>query len=131
MCGKDVNSYIGGEIPIAARASLIDRTSQFTALAISSVQTATVAFIGTADGVLHKVGRNSKGRGPRGLINQVQALIEGEEGQSHIYKSMQLSQEGMPLLGDVELDEKNGLLYMMSRQAVYKVGGGGGGDQDD
>jgi len=55
MCGKDVNSYIGGEIPISARAFLVDRTSLFTSLAISSVQTATVAFIGTSDGVLHKV----------------------------------------------------------------------------
>uniref|UniRef100_A0A914ID92 Sema domain-containing protein n=1 Tax=Globodera rostochiensis TaxID=31243 RepID=A0A914ID92_GLORO len=103
MCGKDVNSYIGGEIPISARALLVDRTSQLSALAVSSVQTATVAFIGTSDGVLHK------------------ALIEGEEGQSHIFKSIQLSPEGQPLLGDMELDEKNGLLYAMSSEAVYKV----------
>ena len=103
MCGKDVNSYIGGEIPVSARASLVDRTSLFSSLAISSVQSATVAFIGTAEGVLHK------------------ALLEGPEGHSHIFKSLQISTEGQPLLQDMELDEKNGLLYAMTRQAVYKV----------
>ncbi|KAL3114962.1 hypothetical protein niasHT_011398 [Heterodera trifolii] len=103
MCGKDVNSYIGGEIPISARALLVDRTSQITALAVTSVQTATVAFVGTSDGVLHKV------------------LIEGEEGKSRIFNSVQLSPDGQPLLGDIELDEKNGLLYAMSAEAVYKV----------
>lgn len=55
LCGKDVNSYIGGEIPITSTASLIDRTTIFTSVTFSSVQTATIAFIGTFDGVLHKV----------------------------------------------------------------------------
>uniref|UniRef100_A0A1I8BP85 Sema domain-containing protein n=1 Tax=Meloidogyne hapla TaxID=6305 RepID=A0A1I8BP85_MELHA len=103
MCGKDVNSYIGGEIPISARALLVDRTSLFTSLAISSVQTATVAFIGTSDGFLHK------------------ALLEGEDGQSHIFKSIQLSTDGHPILQDMELDEKNGFLYVLLRSDLYKV----------
>lgn len=103
MCGKDVNSYIGGEIPISAHATMVDRTSLFTALTVTSVQAATVAFIGTNEGVLHKV------------------LLEGDEGHSHIFKSMQISSEGHPLLQDMELDEKNGLLYAMTKQAVYKI----------
>nr|CAD2193070.1 unnamed protein product [Meloidogyne enterolobii] len=103
MCGKDVNSYIGGEIPISARAFLVDRTSLFTSLAISSVQTATVAFIGTSDGVLHK------------------ALLEGEDGQSHIFKSIQVSSDGTSILQDMELDEKNGFLYVLQKRALYKI----------
>lgn len=55
LCGKDVNSYIGGEIPISSTASLIDKTALFTSITFSTVQTATVAFIGTSNGVLHKV----------------------------------------------------------------------------
>jgi hypothetical protein len=48
-------------------------------------------------------------------------LLEAEDGHSHIYKTIQLGPEGQALLPDMELDEKNGLLYAMSRQAVYKV----------
>ena len=50
MCGKDVNSYIGGEIPITSRPLLVDKTSVFTSLVVTSIQSATVAFIGTATG---------------------------------------------------------------------------------
>lgn len=55
LCGKDVNSYIGGEIPITSTALLIDRVSIFTSITFSTIQTATVAFIGTSNGALHKV----------------------------------------------------------------------------
>lgn len=82
-------------------ASLIDKTSLFTSIITTSVQTATVAFIGTASGSLHK------------------ALIEGVGGSSRIIKSTRLSND--PLLQDMELDEKNGLLYVLSRSAVFKV----------
>lgn len=84
-------------------ASLIHKTSLFTSIITTSVQTATVAFIGTADGVLHK------------------ALIEGVGGSSRIIKSIRLNNNGQPLLQDMELDEKNGLLYAMSHFALYKV----------
>ncbi|KAF7629263.1 Sema domain-containing protein [Meloidogyne graminicola] len=139
MCGKDVNSYIGGEIPISSHALFVDKTSLFTSLAISSVQTATVAFIDTdmryfvacriianflfkiltinipqvfnmpdldklirmtkctSDGFLHK------------------ALLQGEDGQSHIFKSIQVSDDGHSVLQDIELDEKNGFLYINIR----------------
>uniref|UniRef100_A0A915EUN6 Sema domain-containing protein n=1 Tax=Ditylenchus dipsaci TaxID=166011 RepID=A0A915EUN6_9BILA len=103
MCGKDVNSYIGGEIPIVAMASLVDKTSLFTSITTATTQTATMAFIGTANGMLHK------------------ALIEGHDGSSKVFKSIQLTTDGSALLQDMELDEKNGLLYAMSKFTVYKV----------
>jgi len=105
LCGKDVNPYIGGEIPIIGNALLVDKTSLFTSVTTSSVQTATVAFIGTSEGTLHK------------------ALVEGEGsgGASRIYKSIQLTPDSQPLLQDSALDEKNGYLYVMSKSSLYKV----------
>ncbi|KAI1715743.1 plexin cytoplasmic rasGAP domain-containing protein [Ditylenchus destructor] len=102
MCGKDVNSYIGGEIPIVSMASLVDHTSLFTSVTADTTQAATVAFIGTASGTLHK------------------ALVEGHDTKSgsKVVKSIQLTPDGSPLLQDMELDEKNGLLYVMSRSTT-------------
>jgi plexin A len=116
MCGKDVNSYIGGEIPIVAHASLVEQGTLFTSIATTSVQSATVALIGTTSGQILKT------------------LIEaGKDQTSRVYKTIQLT-DGAPLLQvtrreisqvkylqDMELDEKNGLLYAMSRSTVYKV----------
>jgi plexin A len=103
MCGKDVNSYIGGEIPISAHATLVEQGTLFTSIVTTSIQSATVALIGTNGGQILKV------------------LIEaGKDQHSRIYKFIQLS-DGEPLLQDMELDEKNGLLYAMSRSTVYKV----------
>lgn len=42
-------------------------------------------------------------------------------GVSRIFKNIQLTPDGAPLLQDMELDEKNGILYAMSAYAVYKV----------
>ncbi len=55
LCGKDVNSYIGGEMQIEAEAALTTRDAQFTAVATNTTRAATVAFIGTQDGRLLKV----------------------------------------------------------------------------
>jgi hypothetical protein len=104
MCGKDVNSYIGGEIPIVSHATLTEQNVLFTSIAATSVQSATVSLIGTSGGQILKV------------------LIEaGKDRTSRIYKSIQLTDDGEPLLQDMELDEKNGLLYAMSRSTIYKV----------
>uniref|UniRef100_A0A914BYD4 Sema domain-containing protein n=1 Tax=Acrobeloides nanus TaxID=290746 RepID=A0A914BYD4_9BILA len=53
LCGKDVNNYIGGEIPISSEAILVDR-SLMTSVVSSTYMGATIAFIGTSNGVLHK-----------------------------------------------------------------------------
>lgn len=55
LCGKDVNSYIGGEIAIESNAALVISDSQFTAIATNTTRASTVAFIGSADGRLFKV----------------------------------------------------------------------------
>ncbi|KAI6217562.1 Sema domain-containing protein [Aphelenchoides fujianensis] len=102
-CGKDVNSFIGGEIPIVAHAILTEQGAHFSSVVVTSVQSATVAFIGTSNGQILK------------------ALLEASPNQtSRIFKTIALT-DGTPLLQDMELDEKNGLLYAMSRSAVYKV----------
>ncbi|CAD5219510.1 unnamed protein product [Bursaphelenchus okinawaensis] len=101
MCGKDVNSHIGGEIPIISQASLSEQSVQFTSIVATSVQSATVAFVGTQNGQILKI------------------ILEGNA-NSRVYKKLQLT-DGNPLLQDLELDEKNGLLYAMSRSNVYKV----------
>lgn len=44
LCGKDVNSFIGGDLPIQASASLVDRTSLFTSLVVGSVQVAKIVL---------------------------------------------------------------------------------------
>ena len=49
------------------------------------------------------------------------ALLEGEDGQSHIFKSIQVSNDGTSILQDMELDEKNGFLYVLQKRALYKV----------
>lgn len=55
VCGKDVNSYIGGEIAIEAKAAMITKDAQFTSIAVNTTHSATVAFVGTLDGRLLKV----------------------------------------------------------------------------
>jgi hypothetical protein len=102
LCGKDVNSHINGELPISATAFLVDKTSTFTSIIVSSVLTATIAFVGTANGMVHKV-------------------LVGGNGESRIIKSMQLTPDETPILRDMALDDKNGLLYAMSKFAVYKI----------
>ncbi|KAI6236464.1 hypothetical protein M3Y95_00160400 [Aphelenchoides besseyi] len=102
-CGKDVNSYIGGEIPIVAHALLSEQGATFTSISVTSVQSATVAFIGTSAGQIMK------------------ALLEaGNNQSSRVFKTITLT-DGIPLLQDMELDEKNGLLYAMSHSTIYKV----------
>lgn len=101
MCGKDVNSYIGGEIPIVSSTVLSESGVLFSSIVATSVQSATVVFIGTQGGQI------------------VKALID-DEAKSKIYQRLQLT-DGIPLLQDLELDEKNGLLYALSRSTLYKV----------
>lgn len=55
LCGKDVNSHIGGEIPVEGTAALITHDAQFTSIATNTTRAYTVAFIGTHDGRLFKV----------------------------------------------------------------------------
>lgn len=121
MCGKDVNSYIGGEIPIIAHALLVVSDVVFTSVVATSVQAATVALIGTSHGALLK------------------AVIDAGDSSnrsSRVFRSIKLT-DGTPLLQvnleimislslqttfqDMEIDEKNGLIFAMSASTVYKV----------
>lgn len=55
FCGMDVNTPLGGEQPIEVVA-LLTFPVRLTAVAITSTETYTVVYLGTADGHLKKVG---------------------------------------------------------------------------
>lgn len=101
LCGKDVNSYIGGEIPIEAQAVVVTKDAQFTAVATNTTRANTVAFIGTHDGRLLK------------------AVIENRT-SAFVYRTLEVG-GGKPVLQDLELDGTGDYIYVLSPNSVSKV----------
>ncbi|MFH4980273.1 hypothetical protein AB6A40_006982 [Gnathostoma spinigerum] len=101
ICGKDVNSYIGGEAPIEVEPLLITKDAQFSAVATNTTRGSTVAFIGTHDGKLLK------------------AVIENET-SSFIYRSFDVG-GGYPVLQDLELDGTGDHVFVLSPFSLSKI----------
>ncbi|KAL3982306.1 Plexin cytoplasmic RasGAP domain family protein [Acanthocheilonema viteae] len=101
LCGKDVNSHIGGEIPIEGTAALITHDAQFTSIATNTTRAYTVAFIGTHDGRLFK------------------AVIENRS-SAFVYRSLEIG-DGKPILQDLELDATGDYIYALTPRKVIKV----------
>jgi len=61
FCGLDVNTPLGGEMPMAAVA-VLSFGVHLTAVAATSTGDFTVVFVGTSDGHLRKVRKSKKQR---------------------------------------------------------------------
>uniref|UniRef100_A0A915PJ57 Sema domain-containing protein n=1 Tax=Setaria digitata TaxID=48799 RepID=A0A915PJ57_9BILA len=101
LCGKDVNSHIGGEIPVEGNAALITHDAQFSSIATNTTRAYTVAFIGTYDGRLLKV------------------VIENRS-SAFIYRSLEIG-DGKPVLQDLELDATGDFIYALTPKKVVKI----------
>ncbi|VDN05642.1 unnamed protein product [Thelazia callipaeda] len=101
LCGKDVNSHIGGEIPVEGNAALVADDAQFSSIATNTTRAYTVAFIGTHDGRLLK------------------AVIENRS-SAFIYRSLDIG-EGKPILQDLELDATGDYIYALTPKKVVKI----------
>ncbi|VDK64486.1 unnamed protein product [Onchocerca ochengi] len=101
LCGKDVNSHIGGEIPVEGTAALITHDAQFTSIATNTTRAYTVAFIGTHDGRLFK------------------AVIENRS-SAFIYRSLEIG-DGKPILQDLELDATGDYIYALTPNKIVKI----------
>ncbi|VDK56805.1 unnamed protein product [Anisakis simplex] len=101
LCGKDVNSYIGGDIAIESKPVLSTRKARFTAVATNTTRANTVAFIGTHDGRLLK------------------AVVENRTA-GFIYRSLDVG-GGKPILQDLELDGTGDHVYVLTPSSVSYV----------
>uniref|UniRef100_A0A915ADH7 Sema domain-containing protein n=2 Tax=Parascaris univalens TaxID=6257 RepID=A0A915ADH7_PARUN len=101
LCGKDVNSYIGGDIAIEARPVLTTKDARFSAIATNTTRANTVAFIGTYDGRLLK------------------AVIENRTA-GFLYRTLEIG-GGKPVLQDLELDGTGDHVYVLTPSSVSKV----------
>ncbi|KAH8272469.1 hypothetical protein KR044_006353, partial [Drosophila immigrans] len=100
FCGLDVNSPLGGEQPITAVPVAMFNT-RLTSVAATSTSGYTVVFIGTVDGYLKKVVIES-------------STIANE------YASLPVDL-GSPVNKDMQFDNQNLYIYVMSEQKVSKV----------
>lgn len=100
FCGLDVNTPLGGEMPISASPVLIFNT-RLTAVAATSTGDFTVVFIGTATGHLKKV-----------VVELPNAALE--------YGDLTV-EEGSPVKPDLHFDVQLMHLYVMTKKRVSKV----------
>uniref|UniRef100_A0A914RQC3 Sema domain-containing protein n=1 Tax=Parascaris equorum TaxID=6256 RepID=A0A914RQC3_PAREQ len=99
LCGKDVNSYIGGDIAIEARPVLTTKDARFSAIATNTTRANTVAFIGTYDGRLLK------------------AVIENRTA-GFLYRTLEIG-GGKPVLQDLELDGTGDHVYVLTPSSAF------------
>ena len=100
FCGLDVNSPLGGEMPVTMTAAATFNT-EITSVAATSTSSFTVAFIGTAQGRVKKLVVES------GTVATEYADI--------------LIDEGSAINQDMFFDKKEMNIYVMSEQKVSKV----------
>uniref|UniRef100_A0A7E4UM35 Sema domain-containing protein n=1 Tax=Panagrellus redivivus TaxID=6233 RepID=A0A7E4UM35_PANRE len=108
QCGSETNPFVdGSDHPVTANAWLVRNKEHFSSIYVHGFKGANVAFIGTAEGVLHKAV----------LLNET---------SSKIFKTVQLTNDGSPILQDkVQVDLgsniKTPTLFVMSKYAVHKL----------
>lgn len=56
-CGNEVNSPLGGEIPVSANPVITTTDATFSSIAATAIHNYTAVFIGAKDSVLAKVRR--------------------------------------------------------------------------
>ncbi|CAI4229576.1 unnamed protein product [Auanema sp. JU1783] len=100
-CGKDVNSVIGGGLPIKAKPVFTVDDARFTAIAVNTTHGNTVAFIGTDSGTLIKTL----------IINSTTAEQYGSEEVSH----------NEPILQDLEFSENGKHIYVLTPSKLVKL----------
>lgn len=100
FCGLDVNSPLGGEMPVTVTAAATFNT-EVTSVAATSTSSFTVVFIGT-----------SKGRVKKLVVESGTAAVE--------YADI-LIDEGSPINQDMFFDKKEMNIYVMSERKVSKV----------
>lgn len=102
-CGKDVNSKIGGDTPIATSATYVvdDSSNLLTSIAINTTRSSTVAFVGTQGGKLHKI------------------LIESKRSAEKY--ATELLTDNEPILADMEFSGDGKHVYILTPSKVIKM----------
>jgi len=100
FCGLDVNSPLGGEMPVTAAAAATFNT-EVTAIAATTTSSFTVVFIGTSKGRLKKL-----------TVENANTAVE--------YADIAID-EGSPINPDMFFDKKDMNVYVMSEKKISKV----------
>ncbi|XP_070491742.1 plexin-A4 [Chironomus tepperi] len=100
FCGLDVNSPLGGEMPVTAAAAATFNT-EITAIAATTTSSFTVVFIGTAKGHLKKL-----------TVENANTAVE--------YADIVID-EGSSINPDMFFDKKDMNVYVMSEKKISKV----------
>ncbi|QQP52047.1 Plexin A [Caligus rogercresseyi] len=101
FCGLDVNTPLGGELPIIAEPVLTFDDAQLTAVTATSTGDFTVAFIGTGEGHLKKV-----------VVASSNSGLE--------YSSIPIAEDSK-VNSDLVFDFKRDHIYVMTEKQVAKV----------
>ncbi|CAG7731176.1 unnamed protein product [Allacma fusca] len=101
FCASEINSPLGGELPVVRRSAQTFSSTVLTALAVSSVGDFTVAFIGTSEGELKKL------------------VLEGAE-KAVEYESLVID-PGQSIKADLVLDPSETHLYVLTAGKIAKV----------
>uniref|UniRef100_A0AC35U8H4 Sema domain-containing protein n=1 Tax=Rhabditophanes sp. KR3021 TaxID=114890 RepID=A0AC35U8H4_9BILA len=99
LCGSDAIRYVGGDMAINSEPLMVLENVEATALVVHSAKGFTVAFIGTLSGKL------------------IKTAIKADS--FYKYKTIDISNN--PVLQDMELDENNEFLYVLTADRLTKL----------